>query len=92
MEISSPLGRGRSSGRWGSQGGGGPLTSDGAGGSWWFEGLQAGRYALSIVYENTLASDIKTAGPALWTGKATTKEIAIEILQAPPASTQPARP
>jgi hypothetical protein len=57
--------------------------SDGAGGEWYFDGLAAGKYTVSIAYENT-------QGSAGWIGKVTTKELAVEIVGKTAATTQSA--
>lgn len=69
---------------------------DGAGRWWWFEDLKAGRYTVSFTYESTQAAadllkkTIPVGNDPFWIGKVTTKELTVEIVDAPTATTQPA--
>ncbi len=63
------------------------IGSDGAGGIWYFDGLKPGKYTISMAYENTKAGPEDAPN---WVGKATTKELTVEITDKSAAS-QPAR-
>jgi hypothetical protein len=69
------------------------IGPDGAGGTWYFDGLVPGKYLLSFEHENTEASlaaflrhrrkkEAFEVGQSFWTGKATTNEIVFEVAAA----------
>lgn len=72
--------------------------SDGAGGVWWFDGLKAGKYTVSIAYESTqaaadnLVKNGKADDGPFWIGKVVTKELAIEIVDEPVGTRPVTRP
>lgn len=69
---------------------------DGAGRWWWLDGLGAGRYTVSFTYQSTrtaadrLKATIPVGADPFWIGQAVTSELAIEIVDKPSATTQPA--
>lgn len=72
--------------------------SDGAGGGWLIDGFKAGTYSISIAYANTqeaadrLKKTIPVGDDPFWIGKVTTKELTVEVVEKPVATTQPASP
>ncbi len=63
---------------------------DDTGTVWYYDDLRPGKYTLSASYANEGLD--KDAGPPLWVGKATTKELAIEISDRVPATASAAPP
>jgi hypothetical protein len=76
--------------------------SDGAGGVWSCNGLKPGRYTLSMTYDKTQSGPkvrrevpvgtglgVEEKDTSDWVGKATTKELTIEITDKPPVSSKP---
>ena len=65
------------------------IGSDGIGGFWYIDGLKKGKHTIRILYKNNkTAQDIGTpeADGRIWSGKATTRELTIEITDNAPAS------
>ena len=59
---------------------------------WDYKNLKPGRYSVEIRYENAARATTSTAGPSaapMWTGKAVTKPLAVEIVDRPMAANAP---
>jgi hypothetical protein len=71
---------------------GGPLRlwgADETGFFWDYKNLKPGRYSVEIRYENAAkkTASVGSSGAPLWTGKAVTKPLAVEIVDQPTAET-----
>jgi len=64
------------------------VGSDGIGGVWQFEALKPGKYTLCMTYDSDRAN-FRAKDVAYWVGKATTKELGVEITDKNPLSSKP---